>query len=105
MGLDCIILPTSAKSSRRTKADLQRELDSLKTEAQKKGLTEESQPSHSSPDAAHPRNIASPGEESQTPDALTSEFAPRLTDFSKTESRTLNGNFVDAEKIDDCFNQ
>jgi len=103
MGLDCIILPTSAKSSRRTKADLQRELDSLKTKVQKKGLPEDSQSSYSAPEDPHPKNVVTPGEESQTPDTLTSEFAPRPSNFSKTEPRTLNGNVVDAQKIDDCF--
>ena len=103
MGLDCIILPTSAKSSRRTKADLQRELDSLKTKVQKGSLLEDSQSSYSPPEDPHPKNVVTPGEESQTPDILTSEFAPRPSEISRTESRTLNGNVVDAQKIDDCF--
>lgn len=96
-------MPTSAKSSRRTKADLQRELDSLKSEVQKKNLAEEAQPHYPSPEDVHPKNLVSPDDDkSVSPSAEPSGSVPPLGS-TKTVSRTLGDVVVDAEKIDDCF--
>jgi len=103
MGLDCIILPTPAKSSRRTKADIQRELDSLKTEVQKQNLAHEAQTLFSPPGDAHPRNVVSPQSHTVSPESAQPEASPGSLDVSKTLPRTLNGLLVEANKIDDCF--
>jgi len=103
MGLDCIILPTSAKTSRRTKADIQRELDSLKTEVQKQNLAHEAQTLFSSPGDAHPRNVADPRSFTVSPESAQPETKPNSLDPSNTLPRTLNGRLVEADKIDDCF--
>jgi hypothetical protein len=98
MGLDCIILPTSAKSSRRTKAELQRELDSLKTEVQKQAQTFVSPPGD-----IHPRNVTSPRSHTVSPESVQLEASPGPLDAANTLPRTLNGLFVEANRIDDCF--
>ena len=103
MGLDCIILPTSAKSSRRTKADIQRELDSLKTEVQKQNLAQEAQTLFSSSVDAHPLNVTSPQSLPVSPESAQPEIGPGSLGASNTQPRTLNGLRVEADKIDDCF--
>lgn len=103
MGLDCIILPTPAKSSRRTKADLQRELDSLKSEVQKKNIADGGQPYQQSPEEGHPKNLESRVKPSPTPEASISEVASGSLESTKTLSRTIGDVVVDAQKIDDCF--
>lgn len=103
MGLDCIILPTSAKSSRRTKADLQRELDSLKTKVQKQNLAHEPQTFFSRPEDIHPRNVTSSRSLDVSLEAAQPDASPDSPDLANTLPRTLNGLVVEADKIDDCF--
>jgi transcriptional regulatory protein LEU3 len=120
MNLECRILPTSTRNLRQTKAEMRRELEELRWNMRQGQPHDPNQPQSTPPgstfeshSAFHspmdPNGAYSSREETEASESMSPRFeAPgnggAVADMKRTTvARHLDGFWVDAKRIDDCF--